>query len=164
MILLISKLSLCFYLGLCLFMKIILLRKIKNLGNIGDIKEVADGHALNFLLPQKLAEQATQENINKLNNHKAAAIKKAEEDLTLAQQLAQKLRGMIIEMKGKCNEEGRLYSAVSCTMIANKLKEQGINIASKQVNLIKPIKELGEYSVFIVLNHGLEAEITVIVK
>ena len=145
-------------------MKIILLRKIKNLGNIGDIKEVADGHALNFLLPQKLAEPATAENINKLKSHKEEAQKKAQEDLVSAQKFAQKLKGLVIEIKSKCNRAGRLYSAISCTMIAEKLKERGIDITSKQVNLIKPIKKLGEHSVFIVLNHGLEAEIKIVVN
>ncbi len=144
-------------------MKVILLKKIKGLGDIGDIKEVADGHALNFLIPQKIAKPATAENISKLKKHKAEAVKRAEQDLILAQQNAKKLQGIILELKGKCSGDGKLYSSISSSMIADKLKERGINIEKKQINLVKPIKELGDHSVFIVLNHGLEAEITVVV-
>ncbi|MDO8668773.1 MAG: 50S ribosomal protein L9 [Candidatus Buchananbacteria bacterium] len=145
-------------------MKVILLKRIKRIGDIGDIKEVADGHALNFLIPQKMAEPATAENISKLKNHKEEATKKAEEDLILAQKNAKKLQGTVMEIKGKPNSEGRLYSSISASTIVDKLKEMGISITKKQVNLLEPIKELGEHSVFIVLDHGLEAEINIIVS
>lgn len=145
-------------------MKVILLKKIKKLGEIGDIKEVADGYALNFLFSQKIAEPATAENISQLKMHRQEALKKAEEDLILAQQKVKKLQGVVVELTGKCSGEGKLYSSVSAAMIADKLKEKGIAIEKKQINLIKPIKELGEHAVFIVFNHGLEAEITVVVK
>lgn len=145
-------------------MKVILLKKIKKIGDIGDIKEVADGYALNFLIPQKMAEPATADNISKLRKHKEEAIKNAEKDLILAQENVKRLQGLVLELKGKCNNEGTLYSAISSATIADKLKEKGINIEKKQINLLKPIKELGEHSVFIVLNHGLEAEIAVIVS
>lgn len=144
-------------------MKVILLKKIKGIGDIGEIKEVADGHALNFLVPQKMAEPATVENIFKLKKHKEEAIKGAEQDLILAQKNAKKLQGIILELKGKSSGDGKLYSSISSSMIADKLKARGINIEKKQINLVKPIKELGEHSVFIILNHGLEVEITVIV-
>jgi len=144
-------------------MKVILLKKIKEIGNIGDIKEVADGYALNFLIPQKIAEPAIAENIAKLKKHKEEAIKMAEEDLILAQKNVKKLQGIVVELKGKCSVDGKLYSSITPSIIAEKLKEKGVSIKKKQINLIKPIKELGEHSVFIVLNHGLEAEITVIV-
>lgn len=145
-------------------MKVILLKKIKGVGNIGDIKEVSDGYAINFLIPQKNAEIATPENISKLKKHKEEAIKKAEEDLVLAQQNVRKLQGVVLELKGKSSGDGKLYSSIGTNVIVDKLKEKGINIDKKQVNLVKPIKELGEHSVFIILNHGLEAEITVIVN
>ena len=145
-------------------MKVILLKKIKQLGEIGDIKEVADGYALNFLFPQKIAEPATNENISQLKMHRNEEIKKEEEDLVLDQQKVKKLQGIVLELKGKCSGEGKLYSSVSAAMIADKLKEKGIAIEKKQINLTKPIKEVGEHTVFIVLNHGLEAEITVVVN
>jgi len=144
-------------------MKIILLQKIKGTGNIGDIKEVADGYALNFLIPQKLAEPATPANINKLQKKQTELVNKSSQELVSAQKIAQKLAGIVLEIKSHGNNEGKLYSAVSATIIVEKLKQKGFDIETKQINLIKPIKEFGEYSVFVVLNHGLEAEITVVV-
>lgn len=145
-------------------MKVILLKKIKGVGDIGDIKEVSDGYAVNFLIPQKNAENASAENISKLKKHKEEAIKKAEQDLSLAQQNVKKLQGVVLELKGKSSGDGKLYSSIGAGIIADKLKEKGVLIDKKQINLVKPIKEFGEHSVFVVLNHGLEAEITVIVN
>lgn len=145
-------------------MKVILLKRVKTIGDIGDIKEVSDGYAINFLIPQKLVEPATVENMSKLKSIKNQSLKKADEDLILTQKIANQLSGLVIEISSKSSSDGKLYSAISVGMIAEKLKEKGIMIDKKQINLMKPIKELGEHSVFIILNHGLEPEITVIVN
>ncbi|OGY44661.1 MAG: 50S ribosomal protein L9 [Candidatus Buchananbacteria bacterium RIFCSPHIGHO2_02_FULL_40_13] len=144
-------------------MKIILLKKVKNLGDIGDIRKVADGYALNFLIPQKMAGLASAQNLNNLVKAKAESIKLAAKDLALAQAKATKLQGLAIEIKAKANNEGKLYSAISTSAIAGKLREKGLDVEHKQINLMKPIKELGEYSALVVFNHGLEAEITIVV-
>ena len=95
--------------------------------------------------------------------NKAELIKKANQELILAQEMAQKFTGVVLEIKGKCSSDGTLYSAISVPMIVDSLKARNLNINSQQINLLKPIKELGDHSVFIVLGHGLEVEITVTV-
>lgn len=144
-------------------MKVILLKTVKKLGNPGDIKEVSDGYAINFLFVQKLAQPATVDNINNLNNNKEKKEKNANYNLVAAEKKAEKLNGLAIEIIGKSNDDGKLYAAIPESAIVKKLKEQGIEIEHGQVNLMAPIKEVGEHCVFINLDHGLEAEITVIV-
>ncbi|NCN07553.1 50S ribosomal protein L9 [Candidatus Falkowbacteria bacterium] len=145
-------------------MKVIFIKKIKKIGEIGDIKEVSDGYAINFLIPQKIAEPASVKNVNKFRNIKQQDNKQANKALVLAQKKAKQLQGLVIKIIGKCNDDGKLYSSISADMIVDKLKDRGINIESSQINLLKPIKDLGKHSVFIVLSHGLESEITVIVN
>lgn len=144
-------------------MRVILLKRARGIGDIGNIKEVADGYALNFLIPQRIAELATSANIEKFKAYETKELKQSDQDLISTQKKAQQLAGLIIEIKGTCNRDGKLYSAIGTAVVVEKLKEKGINVDSRQVNLIKPIKELGEHTVFIILNHGLESEITVIV-
>lgn len=141
-------------------MKVILLKNVDDLGEAGDIKEVADGYARNFLFPQKLAEIATDENIQKLKAEKEKLAKIAENDLLVTEKIAEQLEGQLIEIKLKINEEGKLYAAVSPTMIVKALKEKGFEIQKDQIDLPEPIKEMGEYPLKINLDHGLESEIT----
>jgi large subunit ribosomal protein L9 len=146
------------------FMKVILLKEVKSLGLKGDIKEVADGYARNFLFPQQLAMVASEENIARVKEEQVRQAKMAEQDLILTEKIAEQLGGLILEMEGKINENGRLYAAISQAMVAKKLKEKGFDVKKGQILLAESIKELGEYPVTINLDHGLEAEITLIVK
>jgi len=145
-------------------MKVILLKEVKSLGLKGDIKEVADGYARNFLFPQQLAMVASEENIARVKEEQVRQAKMAEQDLILTEKIAEQLGGLILEMEGKINENGRLYAAISQAMVAKKLKEKGFDVKKGQILLAESIKELGEYPVTINLDHGLEAEITLIVK
>ena len=145
-------------------MKVILLKEVKSLGLKGDIKEVADGYARNFLFPQQLAMVASEENIARVKEEQVRQAKMAEQDLILTEKIAEQLGGLILEMEGKINENGRLYAAISQAMVAKKLKEKGFDVKKGQILLTESIKELGEYPVTINLDHGLEAEITLIVK
>jgi large subunit ribosomal protein L9 len=144
-------------------MRIILLKQVKKLGNPGDIKEVSDGYAINFLFPQNLAQLASKKNINNLQDEQKKVIKDAESGLLIAEEKAEKLQGMSIEMKCKCNDDGKLYAAISSSQIVKKLKEKGVEIKTNQINLMEPIKEVGEHAVFVALDHNLEAEITIII-
>lgn len=145
-------------------MKVILLKKVRGLGNPGDVKDVSDGYAVNFLLPQKLAVTGTDKNIAELKNKKEQLAKQAETGLAQAEKTADALGGVVIEISGKSNEEGKLYAAVTPTAIAKKLQEKGFEVKPIQINSAAPIKEVGEHSVSISFDHGLEAEITVIVN
>lgn len=143
-------------------MKLIILKDIKGLAKRGEIKEVSDGYARNFLLPKNLAEIATAENIAKLQESRQQQVKMAKKDLLATEKLASRLEGRAIEIQGKANLEGRFYAAINASAIARKLKEQGFDVKKDQIKLIEQIKEPGEYPVSVNLDHGLEAEVTVL--
>ena len=145
-------------------MKIILLEDVEKVGEAGDIKEVSDGYARNFLFPQKLAELATAENIQKIEAEKIRQAKVAEQDLIFTEKIADQLNGTEIELAAKVNEAGKLYASINEAVLIKELKNRGFNIKKGQIVLPEPIKEAGEHQLLINLDHGLEAEITVIVK
>lgn len=145
-------------------MKVILLQDIEDLGKKYEVKEVKDGHARNFLLPQKLAKAATKEALKWLAGQKEIIEKEAEEDLKKAQEIATKLDGLELNIAVKVGEEGQLFESINAQKISEKLKEQGIEVKKSQVKLENPIKELGEFSINLNLDHNLEAEIKVIIS
>lgn len=144
-------------------MKVILLKKVSGLGNVDDVKEVADGYARNYLFPNNLAVQATSFSEKERENRKERLVKKAVTDLNVQQQLASELEGLEIEILEKANENGVLYAAVSPQKIVKSLQKLGYKVTPEQVQA-KPIKEIGEKRVVLKLGHGLEAEITVIIQ
>ncbi|MFA6918616.1 MAG: 50S ribosomal protein L9 [Patescibacteria group bacterium] len=140
-------------------MKIILLKNVPGTGEAGEIKEVANGHAQNYLFPRKLAVEATAKNLQKIKEQQSRKAKEAEQDLLETEKTANRLSGLALEIKGRINDSGRLYASISDSVIAKKLKEKGFEISKKQIVLPEPIKELGDYPIRIELAHGLEAEI-----
>jgi large subunit ribosomal protein L9 len=144
-------------------MKIILLEDVDNLGKTGDIKDVSDGYARNFLLPRKLAEIATPEAINRSKIQAEKRIEKEKEELEKNQKLAQELEGREVIIKAKA-EDGKLFGSVGVKEIIKELKNQEIEIDAKAVLLDDPIKEMGEKEVVIQLGHGIEAKISVIIE
>ena len=144
-------------------MKVILLKDVKNLGLEGDIKDVAVGYARNFLIPNGLAEEATEEKIKEIQIQKEKKAKIAEDELEKTEQMVKKLEGQTIEISAKASEEGTLYAAVSPAKIASALKEKGFDIRSDQIK-VSHIKELGEHEVLINLDHRLEARIDLIIN
>lgn len=145
-------------------MKVILLQDIENLGKKHEVKEVADGYAKNFLIPQGLVKPASPENLKWLETELAKQSEKAEKELKVVQELVTRVDGVELELGLRLNKEGKVFGSINKAKIAKKLREQGFNIKSTQVQLEKPIKELGEYPIKISFAHGLEAEITVIVS
>jgi len=144
-------------------MKVILLKNVPQLGEKGDVKEVAIGHARNFLIPRGLAKPATSQALAELELNKVHAAKTAEADLAAAEQLAGKLEGQVIEVTAKASDEGTLYAAVSPAKVATALKAKGFELSKDQL-AIGHIKELGEHEVVVDLDHGLDARITLVVN
>jgi len=144
-------------------MKVILLQDVENLGKKYDVKDVADGHARNFLFPQKLAEVASEAAIKRLETRKQEEIKIAEEDLTATELLVGQLDGQEIEILAKVDESGKLYGSITSAKIVKALADKGFLIKRNQVKLAEPIKETGDFEVALELEHGLEAKIKVIV-
>ncbi|OGY50363.1 MAG: 50S ribosomal protein L9 [Candidatus Buchananbacteria bacterium RIFCSPHIGHO2_02_FULL_56_16] len=144
-------------------MKVILLKNVPQLGEQGDVKEVAIGHARNFLIPRGLAKPATPQALAELELNKVQAAKTAEVDLATAEQLAGKLEGQIIEVTAKASDEGTLYGAISPAKVSSALKAKGFEVDKDQI-AARHIKELGEHEVVVDLDHGLEARITLVVN
>jgi len=144
-------------------MKVILLRDIEKLGKKYEIKEVSNGYARNFLIPKNLAKPATKENLKWLEIQKEIEEKKAEEELKKAQEAASAIDGQEIIIPVKIGPENQLFELITSQKIWEKLKELGFEIKKNQIDLLEPIKELGEFPVKIKFEHNLEAEIKVIV-
>ncbi len=144
-------------------MQVILLQDIEKIGKKYEVKEVADGHARNFLIPQNLAKPATETALKWAEIQKEVEEKKAEEALKQVQDYVAKLAGAEVAISVKVGDKQELFESISAQKIVDKLKELGFEIKKSQVVLAEPIKELGEFPVKITFEHGLETEITVLV-
>ncbi len=145
-------------------MKVILLEDVKALGKKGEIVNVNDGYARNFILPKKLGLEATGKNLNDLKLQKANQEKVAQELLDEAKALGQKLEAGQIKLSIKIGEGGRAFGSVSSKEIAIAVKEQmGYDIDKKKVQLKDAIKTLGTHSVPVKLHPKVTAELKVIV-
>ena len=145
-------------------MRIILLKDVDKIGKKFELKEVKDGFARNFLIPQGLAKQATQEAIIWLETQKEIASKKAEVDLEKIQVTASSVDGRELMFQVKVGDQDQLFESITSQKIVEKLKEEGFELKKSQIELKDPIKELGEHPVKIKFEHNLEAEIKVIVN
>lgn len=144
-------------------MKIVLLEDVEKVGKKGEIKEIADGYARNFLIPNKLAILASKAALAKLEEQQKIESQKSEEELTKFQGVATQLDGFELEIPVKLGEQGKLFGAITSIKIVEKLKENNFEITKEQIKLEEPIKEIGEHEVLIELPHNLEAKIKIIV-
>ncbi len=146
-------------------MKVILLQNVSGTGEKGEVKEVSDGYARNFLLQKGLARQATSEALASLKMTEEKKKRENEKELALAQKLAGKLDGAEIEVKGKVSAGGTLYAAIKAETMTQGIKKQfNLTVSPSQIKFTAPIKDVGEHHARIELGHGLEADITVIVS
>lgn len=145
-------------------MKVILLEDVKTLGKKGEIVNVSDGYARNFVLPKKLGLEATGKNLNDLKLQKANEEKVAKQILDEAKELAKKVEAGKVELKIKVGEGGRTFGSVSTKEIALAVKEQmGYDIDKKKIQLKDAIKTLGTHTVPVKLHQKVTAELKVIV-
>ena len=144
-------------------MKVILLQDVADLGKKFEIKEVADGHANNLLIPKGFVKPATKEALEWVALQQEIAAKKAEEGLKKIQGVASQLDDLEVQITVKVGDKGQLFEAVNAQKIVDRLKEMGFEVKKDQVKLQEPIKELGEYPVKIGFEHNLEAEVQIII-
>ena len=143
-------------------MKVILLEDVKSLGKKGDIVEVNDGYARNFLLKTKKGVEANNKNMNDLKLHKANQDKIAQEQLEAARELGKKLEESKVTVSIKTGEGGRALGSVSSKEIAAAAQEQlGLDIDKKKVQLKEQLKSLGTFHVPVKLHPKVTAELTV---
>jgi large subunit ribosomal protein L9 len=144
-------------------MKVILLKDIVGLGKKGEIKNAADGHARNFLIPRKLVKIATDTAIKELEQEKALEAQKAEQDLQQIEETVSQIDGLEIEIPTKMDETGKLYGSINDQKVSQLFKSRGFDIKKNQIKILQPIKEVGEYPITVTFDHGLEAEIKLII-
>ena len=145
-------------------MQVILLQDVKALGKKGEIVNVNDGYARNFILPKKLGLEANGKNLNDLKLQKANEEKLAQQLLDEAKELGTKLAAGKIELKIKVGEGGRAFGAVSTKEISAAIKEQmGYDVDKKKIQLKDAIKTLGSHDVAIKLHPKVTASLKVIV-
>ncbi len=143
-------------------MKVILLQDVEGLGKAGDLKDVANGYARNYLLPRRLAAAATPELLANQQQRIAAEQRKREKQQESNQQQAERLGQISLTFKARVGRQGRLYGSITSQDIAAGLREsEGITIDRHVIELREPIRTLGTFKVPVKLAQKLEPEITV---
>ena len=144
-------------------MKVILQQDVKGQGKKGQLVDVSDGYARNFLLPKKLAVIATAENLNTMKQQEKA--RKAQEAAEKAEATAKKLEGLTVKIAAKAGEGGRLFGAVTAKEVSEALADQhGITIAKAKLVLDEPIKACGGYQIRAKLGYEVNGTVNVAVS
>ncbi len=141
--------------------EVILREDARNLGRAGQVVRVKDGYARNYLIPKGIAYLATKENIKKWEQERQRLLKQLEKEKAKAQELANKISQVSINIVAEANEEETLYGSITEAHIANALREEGVEIEKEAVVLPVPIKKLGIYNVEIDLHPEVKAEVKV---
>ena len=143
-------------------MKVILLQDVKGKGKKGQLLEVSDGYARNYMLPRKIAIEATADAVNTKNMNDKAAAEKAAKERAEALDISHKLREMTLIVKAKGGGAGRLFGSVTNQEIADALKSStGINLDKRKITISDPIKNVGTYTVTCKLGYEISAPLTV---
>ena len=142
-------------------MKIILRQDFEKLGKLGDIVDVKDGYARNYLLPRKIGYIATKGNLKTLDEEKKQHVDRQKKEVHQAEKVAAELEKISVTLKMKVGEDEKLFGSVMNQMIADALKEQGIALDKRMVELEEPIKALGIYTVDIRLVAGVIGKVKV---
>ena len=143
-------------------MKVILLQDVKGKGKKGQMIEVSDGYARNFMLPKKMAMEATADAINTMRMNDKAAAEKAAKEKAAALEISKQLRAMTLTVTAKGGGAGRLFGSVTNQEIADALeKKSGIKLDKRKIVISDPIKSVGTYTVTCKLGYEISAPLTV---
>ena len=143
-------------------MKVILLQDVKGKGKKGQMIEVSDGYARNFMLPKKMAMEATADAINTMRMNDKAAAEKAAKEKAAALEVSKQLRAMTLTVTAKGGGAGRLFGSVTNQEIADALKAKtGINLDKRKIVIADPIKNVGTYTVTCKLGYEISAPLSV---
>jgi large subunit ribosomal protein L9 len=145
-------------------MEVILKEDISNLGHRGDVVKVADGYGRNYLLPKKLALQATTANRKQIEDMKASAVRKSAKEKSEAEALVGQLNTVALVFERKVGENDHLFGSVTSADIAAQLEQKGFNIDRRKVQLDEPLKQIGEFHIPVKLHREVTAHVAVTVK
>jgi large subunit ribosomal protein L9 len=142
-------------------MKVILQKDIPSLGDAGDIREVAEGFARNYLLPKKLVIVANESSKKAIDHQKKLIRIKKDKRKKTSEQLAASMSDIELTISAKVGEEGKLFGSITSMDIAKQLKEKGFDVDKRKILLDNPIKSEGEFKIAIKLEEGLTATVKV---
>ncbi|MBI2619803.1 MAG: 50S ribosomal protein L9 [Ignavibacteriales bacterium] len=142
-------------------MKVILRQDFSQLGKIGDLVEVKDGYARNYLIPRNIAYPATESSVRMLEEEKKQNAKRVEKEQKESEKIAAELGKLSITIKMKVGEDDKLFGSVTSQMIADAVSEKGIRIEKRQIELEEPVKSLGIYDVKVKLDGGVTGMVKV---
>lgn len=145
-------------------MKVIFNTDIRGQGKKGEMKEVSDGYARNYLLPRKLASEATADALNALKLKEKAKAAQMAKEKALAEENAKRLSGVVVQISARAGQGGRLFGAVTSQEIADALREQhGIELEKNKIVQAEPIKQFGSFEVKAKLGYEVSGTINVLV-
>ncbi|MDW8066631.1 MAG: 50S ribosomal protein L9 [Aquificaceae bacterium] len=145
-------------------MKVVLIKDLEGYGVFGDVINVKDGFARNYLIPRGIALPATESNLKHVKSIIAHRARKLQREKEKAVQLAKKLEGLMVEVFRQVGEKGKLFGSVTAQDIAQALQEKGFDVDRKKVMLKNPIKDMGIYTVTLKLHPEVSVDIKVDVK
>lgn len=145
-------------------MKVIFNTDVRGQGRKGEMKEVSDGYARNYLLPRKLASEATADALNALKLKEKAKAAQMAKEKALAEENAKRLSGVVVQISARAGQGGRLFGAVTSQEIADALREQhGIELEKNKIVQAEPIKQFGSFEVKAKLGYEVSGTINVLV-
>ncbi len=140
-------------------MRLILRRRVERLGNVGDVVEVKDGYARNYLLPYGLAYPYSEENIKRVEKERKRMAERYQSHLAKMGELKEALETTSCTVSVRATEDGKLFGSVTAAMIAEELNKKGLPVEEGMIRLEAPIKELGVYEVLVHLAEEIEARL-----
>lgn len=143
-------------------MKVVLLKDVKGCGKAKQIVEVSEGYGRNFLLPRKLAQEATAETLNAMERAQSAAQHREDVKRAEAEVKARELKGKVVQITARGGENGKLYGSITGDMIAEALKEQhGVDVDKRKIEQEEPIRSAGQSFITVKLNAGISVRMIV---
>jgi large subunit ribosomal protein L9 len=145
-------------------MEVILKEDVAKLGARGDVVKVAEGYGRNFLLPRKLAIEATAGNKKVIDQMKAASVRRSAKEKTQAEELAKQFEGLSVSFLRRSGEHDQLFGSVTSGDLADALEKKGFNIDRRKIQIHEPLKTLGEFTVPIKLHKDVTTHLKVVIE
>jgi large subunit ribosomal protein L9 len=142
-------------------MEVILKEEVPNLGHRGDVVKVAEGYGRNYLLPHKLAIEATQANKSVIEQMKSSAVRRSAVEKADSEALAKQLDAVSLSFHRKAGEKDHLFGSVTSSDIADALEQKGFNIDRRKIQLAEPLKSIGDFEVPIRLHRDVVSKVKV---
>jgi large subunit ribosomal protein L9 len=145
-------------------MEVILKEDVHKLGSRGDVVKVADGYGRNYLLPRKLAIEATKSNKAVIEQMKAAAVRRSAREKADAEALSTQFNNLTVAFQRRSGEHDQLFGSVTSADIATEMEKKGFNVDRRKIQLHEPLKSLGEFTVPVKLHKDVTAHVRVVIE